>query len=226
MKTIRVLFPVLIALATTVPGGDLHGAELATGTVVSLGPQGMVVKTDKGDVPVPFNASTELSIRYVVKVEDLPDATPCYLVGGMPAGSKEFAPGLKVQMFIPYGNVTYPATQQFIALQSDGGVRLQRAPGLLRKGPPLAFQVGPNVVHRVGNNPVPPSSNGLGGKTFSLPKNYEIEIDFGNNLNMAGKDAKVTVNGDPKRPQDLTIVIDRTEQLDLSGAKGPGGGKK
>lgn len=204
-------------LASSFLTAGLQAAELLTGTLVSGSPQGIVVKSDKGNIPIALQPTMQVSIRAVVKLEELPEATPCYAVGTLPkTSSTEFSPALRAQFFIPYGGTAYPPAQSYITQNPDGGVRLQRVPGLLRRGASPAFQVGPGVMHRAGGANAP-GVDVLGGKTLTLPKNYEIEFDFGTNFALAGKDAKVTVNGEQNRPHDVTIIIDRTEPLPTAG---------
>lgn len=214
-------------LASILMPTALPAAELLSGTLVSVSPQGIVVKTEnKGNVPLALQPTMQVSIRALVKLEDLPESTPCYAIGTLPkATATEFVPGLQAQFYIPYGGVNYPPTQQYITQNADGSVRLQRVPGLIRKGASPSFEIGRGVMHRA-NGANAPGVDVLGGKKLSLPKSYEIEFDFGTNFALAGKDAKVKVTGEMSRLHDVTIVIDRTEPLPTGGTKGSNAGKK
>jgi hypothetical protein len=192
----------------------LSAAVLAEGTIVTFGPQGVAIQTASGAVTIPITRATRLSIRGPANFDDVPDGAPCIVrMGTVAPNSKELR---SASLLIPVGPYRADASSQHIRIDSTGKADFQNVPGILRKGPPPTFQVGPRVEHLT----LSPQGALVFAKRQDTFTNQSIplsggppmvEYDFGSNLQMAGTGAKIHVTGEPNNPGGATIRIDRTE---------------
>lgn len=212
----RVMSPAgwAVFLGTVALGfSPVSAAVLAEGTLAQIGPQGIVVRTATGDVAVPLSRSSRLYVRAPAKLDDLPDGVPCLIgLGTIAPNSKELGGNL----LVPVGPYRADPSTEHVMIDSAGKAEFQNVPGLLRKGPPLVFQVGPRVEHLL----LTPQGMLVAAKNQKVYTNQSIplagavpmiEYDFNGNLQMAGNNAKVRVIGTPGNLGGATIHVDRTE---------------
>jgi hypothetical protein len=203
-----------VFFGTVIPGlQPVSAAVLAEGTLAQFGPQGIVVRTATGDVTVPLSRSSRLYVRAPAKLDDLPDGVPCLIgLGSIAPNAKELGGNL----LVPVGSFRADPSREHVMIDSAGRAEFQNVPGLLRKGPPLVFQVGPRVQHLL----LTPQGMLVVAKDQKLFTNQSIplaggtpmiEYDFSGNLQMAGNNAKVRVIGTPGNLAGAQIHVDRTE---------------
>jgi hypothetical protein len=207
----------VVALGASSWAASVSAAELLSGTLVRLGPQGLVVKTSTGEVNVALARTNRVNVRAAGSIDALADGTPCLMrQGTIQKGGTEITGAWLV--------VAGPQAGPFddhVMLQADGRVNFQYTPGVVRKGPPLVFQIGPRAevltlddagrldpasrqqVAQVVNRTVPIAGGGQ----------VAVIFDFGNDLRMAGANAKVEITGTAGSPQTATINIERVEPL-------------
>ncbi len=220
--------PLAILVSLFLSATAVRGETLAEGTAVELRPDGMVVRTATGDVPITFHRAMRITVRAVANIADLPEQVPCYLLGRVAPNSDE----------VIAGNITIFASdpglgansQHAMVHEKSGDISFTNVPGILKKGPPATFTAAPRVLHTTvtaeGKLYTTPGVNIIGGKTFRIPDRCSIEYDFGSNLSMAGANPKVTVAGDRNRPNNLQISVDRTEPIDVSQLQQSGKAKR
>jgi hypothetical protein len=191
------------------------------GTLVRIVPQqGLVIKTrDGSEVNVPVAPTNQIEVRAPIDLATVPDNAPCRVhFGNLKRGAKELEVGeirLQTSSSPQGGSGT-------ILLTQAGDVEFQSGvPGLLKKGPPATFQVGATqyrVRTPTGQLIDAPQQGALLNQVFPIVgrgqqrTTIRYEYDFGSNLQMAGKDARVVVFGG-STPARAVIRIDRTEPL-------------
>ena len=198
--------------AVALGSNSVSAAVLAEGTLAQFGPQGIVVRTATGDVAVPLTRSSRLYVRAPAKLDDLPDGVPCLIgLGSIAPNAKELGGNL----LVPIGRFRADPSSEHVLIDSAGKAEFQNVPGLLRKGPPLVFQVGPRVEHLLltpqGMLVVAKNQKLYTNQTIPLAGAPMIEYDFSGNLQMAGNNAKVRVIGTPGNLAGAQIHVDRTE---------------
>ena len=192
----------------------LSAAVLAEGTIVAFGPKGVAIQTATGAVIIPITRATRLSVRGPANFDDVPDGAPCVVrMGTVAPNSKELG---GTSLLIPIGPYRVDGSAQHIRIDAAGKADFQNVPGILRKGPPPTFQVGPRVEHLQlspqGTLEPAKRQNVFSNQSIPLAGGAPmVEYDFGANLHMAGNGAKIQVTGDPSDPGGATIRVDRTE---------------
>lgn len=202
----------VVGVILTFAGEVLAQGQLAKeGTIVDWQPPVMRVQSATGLEAVAFVRPPIITITAPAKLDDLPASFPCYVSGRVSTKTKEFPADQPVRVTVPIADAALPTAPQAIGSPGSQDVELRNVPGMLKKGPPATLLVGRGV-------------NEVGGKSFKMPEQFQLEYFFGANTSMIGAAAKVKVYFDPTTPDQLTLVIERTESLDasiLTGGKKP-----
>lgn len=210
-------------LTVTFLATSVARAQLPKGTLVRVVPQGIVIRTDNGtEVPFAISPTNSIAVKYRAEMKNLPDNTPCWLWGGrIRPGSQEIVMAT-LTIATPQGRRRTGGQINFMT--TNGNIDFSvGVPGLFKKGPPFAFQVGQveYVTRGAGGReePTPPEKVGMFyNKVLPLFEGkvgndrIKIEYDFGDDLTMAGANAKVEVKGS-NDPAQATIEIERVEPL-------------
>lgn len=188
-----------------------QGQLLKEGTIVDWQPQFMRVQSATGLEAVGFIKPPIVTITAPAKLEDLPASFPCYVSGRVSTKTKEFQPNQPMRVVIPIADAAPTTAPQASGTPGSTDVELSGVPGMMKKGPPATLLFGKSVPQ-------------VGGKTFAMSEEPQLEYFFGSNTAMIGTAAKVRVYLNAMTPDQFTLLIERTEAIDaslLSGGKKP-----
>lgn len=194
----------------------LYAAVIAKGKLAQVRPQGIVVRGATGDTPVPIVATTRVQVTAPADAADVPDGAPCVAVSGSIAPGKQNLERARLHVVAPNHRVSESSSH--VRIDSQGGVTMQNVPGTFRRGATTAFVVAPRVEHleHRADGTLHATKLSLSNRSIPLAEgSYSVEYNFGANLQMAGTDADVTVDGTPGNPATYRVAVYRTEPLKI-----------
>lgn len=194
-----------------------YAAEFAAGTLVSATPQGIVVRTANGDVPVAFTRLTTLRVFTESSLDALPDTVNCFLSGTVKSGSSE-VDVRNIHVYAPFASPD-PSAVHVRLSAATGDAELQLVPGILTKsGGPMSFVTGSKFTHLIhmtdGTLHAAPRRDILTNKSLTVTGSTRapsVDIVFGKQLQHAGNGAKVRVFREPNNPSQQSIGVERVE---------------
>ncbi len=197
--------------------GQAYTAEFATGTLVSATPQGVVVRTANGDVPVAFTRLTTLRVFTESSLDALPDTVSCFLSGTVKSGSTEVNVR-SIHVHAPFTSPD-PSAVHVRLSATTGDAELQLVPGILTKsGGAMTFVTGSKFTHLIhmtdGTLRGAPRRDILTNKSLTVTGSTRapsVDIVFGKQLQHAGNGAKVRVFREPNNPSQQSIGVERVE---------------
>jgi hypothetical protein len=204
--TVAAVFFVALSTATC------EAARIVQGKLVQVRAGGIVVRSGAGERQISLGRTNTVVVMAKADPTIVPDGTPC-VANGMIMSGKQALEQTGLQIVAPGTRVD--PSRSHIRIESNGRVNLQNVPGAFRRGATPAFVVGPRVEHlqlTPEGQLVAVRAPNLSNQAIPL-SDFAIEYNFGTNLQMAGKDADVTVDGDPNNPASWRIAVVRTEPL-------------
>jgi hypothetical protein len=217
----RMLPTVALVVGVALGAASCEAARIVQGKLVQVQAGGIVVRSGGTDRPIPIAPGATVVVTAKADATAVADGAPCFADGTIMSGKQTLEQaGLQI---VAAGSRVDPS-RSHIRIESNGRLTFQNVPGAFRRGASPAFIVGPRVEHLQ----LTPDGRLVVMKTPNLSNqaipltDFAVEYHFGSNLQMAGKDADVTVDGNPNDPANWTITVVRTEPL----AAPPGSKKK